>query len=100
MAETDSTIELATDAGTDTKDNHDKLDLRRSPRKQQVMNPKGVASPKSHLDTRSLSKTGHDIEEDPEKLNSGESGHDVDRNLDQLKSGQIVLSIDEVELKN
>ncbi len=125
MAENDPTIKLTTDGGIDMNENCDKPDLRRSLRKQQVMNPKGVDSPYSCSETQTSSKTRHYVgkdpeklitsesrhnidrspeelnsdNKDPEKLNSGESRHNVGMNPMQLNSGKIVLSIDEINLK-
>lgn len=87
MAENDSTIELPTEGGTDTIENHDKLDLRRSVRKQQVMDPKAVDSTNYRPETRTSSKTKHNVSKDPEKLISGESGHYIDGGLEQSASG-------------
>jgi len=90
MAENDPTIELPTEGGTDTSENRDKLDLRRSVRKQQVMNPKGVDSTNSRPETRTSSKTKHNVNKDPEKLISGESGHYIDRSPEESASGHNV----------
>jgi len=90
MAENDPTIELPTEGSTDTTENRDKLDLRRSVRKQQVMIPLGVDSTNSRPETRTSSKTKHDANKDPEKLISGESGHNIDRSLVQSDSGHNV----------
>ena len=87
MAENDSTIELPTEGGTDTTENRDKLDLRRSVRKQQVMNPTAVNSTNYCPETRTSSKTKHNVNKDPEKLISGESGHYIDGGLEQSASG-------------
>jgi hypothetical protein len=124
MAENDPTIELPAEGGTDTNENRDKPDLRRSLRKQQVMTPLGVDVTNSRPGTRTFSKKKHDAGKDPEKLIPGESGHDNDRSpvqpdsghnvpekLDlsgsghnegknpmQLNSGKIVLSIPDINL--
>ena len=87
MAENDSTIELPTEGGTDTTENRDKLDLRRSVRKQQVMNPTEVDSTNYCPETRTSSKTKHNVNKDPEKLISGESGHYIHGSLEQSASG-------------
>ena len=90
MAENDPTIELPAEGGTDTNENRDKPDLRRSLRKQQVMIPLGVDRTNSRPETRTSSKTKHDANKDPEKLISGESGHDIDRSPVQPDSGRNV----------
>ena len=56
MAENDPTIELPAEGGTDTNENRDKPDLRRSLRKQQVMTPLGVDVTNSRPGTRTSSK--------------------------------------------
>jgi hypothetical protein len=88
MAENDSTIELPTEGGTDTTENRDELDLRRSVRKQQVMDHKAVDSTNYRPETRTSSKTKHNVSKDPEKLISGESGHYIDGSLEQSASGR------------
>jgi hypothetical protein len=90
MAENDPTIELPAEGGTDTNENRDKPDLRRSLRKQQVMTPLGVDVTNSRPGTRTSSKKKHDASKDPEKLISGESGHDIDRSPVQPDSGRNV----------
>ncbi len=56
MAENDPTIELPAEGDTDTNENRDKPDLRRSLRKQQVMTPSGVDRTNSRPETRTSSK--------------------------------------------
>lgn len=90
MAENNPTIELPAERGTDTNENRDKPDLRRSVRKQQVMIPLGVDSTNSRPETRTSSKTKHDANKGPEKLISGESGHNIDRSTVQPDSGRNV----------
>ena len=90
MAENDSSIELPTEGGTDTNENRDKPDLRRSLRKTQVMIPLGVDRTNSRPETRTSSKTKHNVNKDPEKLISGESGHNIDRSPVQSDSGHNV----------
>ena len=98
MAENDPTIELPAEGGTDNNENRDKPDLRRSLRKQQVMIPLRVDRTNSRPETRTSSKTKHDANKDPEKLDLGGSGHNEGKNPMQLHTGKIILSLYDIHL--